>query len=440
MKLDQNYSVSLSLVALLIITIFVSPISFSPWHLRTVSAEGFSNSTSNLTNPALTNSTQHLTNPTLTNSTSNLTNSTLTNSTSNLTNSTLTNSTQHLTNSTLTNSTQHLTNSTLTNSTQHLINSTLTNSTQHLINSTLTNSTSNLTNSTLTNSTQQLTNPTLTNSTSNLTNSTVTNSTQQLTNSTFTNSTTYLTRSVPTNPVNDTLSYQNSIKNENSILNVTNSLNFDSLQNSTIHGDVTVIKNSNGTSLSLVGSGYVKENIDSTRELSKLTLSMWVKPDYSQGSPQFTIISKENSFVLAINNNISPSHVAIFSIFDGIKWNTINSTTKIPEEWTNIVGTYNGTHIQVYINGKLESRSAISGIPTMSINGHLETKKIDSLSSNADVVVGAYYNSLRDKTNNLFSGSLQYIKIIDHLLSDSQIQELYHQNIPSNDQTTTYKH
>jgi hypothetical protein len=244
---------------------------------------------------------------------------------------------------------------------------------------------------------------------------------------------------VPTNPVNDTLSYQSSIKNENPISNVTISLNFNSLSNSVMLGDVSVKKNSNGTTLSLVGSGYVKENIDSTRELSKLTLSAWVKPDYSQGSPQFTIISKENSFILAINNNITPSHVAIFSIFDGIKWNTINSTTEIPEEWTHIVGTYNGTHIQIYINGKLESRSIISGIPTISINGDLETKNVDSLSSNADVVVGAYYNSLRDRTNNLFSGSLQYIKIIDYLLSDSQIQELYHQNIPSNNQTTTSK-
>ena len=313
MKLDQNLSASLSLVALLIIMILVSPLPLSPWHLRTVNADEFSNST------------------------------------------------------------------------------------------------------------QQLTNSTLTNSTS------------QLTNSIVTNSTTHTTRSVSINPVNDNLS-DHSTNNENTILNVTSSLNLNSLPNSAIQGNVNVKKNSNGTSLSLVGSGYVKQNIDSTREISKLTLSAWVKPDYSQGSSQFTIISKENTFVLAVNNNMPPSHVVIFSIFDGIKWNTINSTTEIPEEWTHVVGTYNGTHIQIYVNGKLESSSAISGIPTISINGQLETKNVYSLSSNADVVVGAYYNSLRGKTNNLFSGSLQDIKIMDYLLSDSQIQELYNQSIPSNNQ------
>ena len=252
-------------------------------------------------------------------------------------------------------------------------------------------------------------------------------------NSISTNSATY-TRSVSTNLVNDNPSDQSSISNENPILNVTSSLNLESLPHSAIQGNVNVKKNSDGTSLSLAGSGYVKQNIDSTREISKLTLSAWVKPDYTQGSSQFTIISKENSFVLAVNNNMPPAHAVIFSVYDGIKWNTINSTTEIPQEWTHVVGTYNGTHIQIYINGKLESSSAISGIPTISINGNLETKNVDSLSSNADVVVGAYYNSLRGKTNNLFSGSLQDIKIMDHLLSDSQIQQLYNQSIPSNNQ------
>ena len=136
MRLDKNFSVSLSLVALLIITIFVSPIPLSPWHLRTVSADEFSNST------------------------------------------------------------QHITNSTLTNSTLQL------------------------------------------------------------------------TKSISTNPVNYTSSYQSSINNENSISNVTNSLNLDSLPNSSIQGNVNVKKNSNGTSFSMIGSGYVKESIDSTRELS----------------------------------------------------------------------------------------------------------------------------------------------------------------------------
>src|SRR6185437_5725980 len=72
----------------------------------------------------------------------------------------------------------------------------------------------------------------------------------------------------------------------------------------------------NNTGLNLDGNKFLKENIASTQNLTALTLSAWVKPDYSQGSPQFTIISKENTFILGINNNIQPSKKAIFSIFD----------------------------------------------------------------------------------------------------------------------------
>jgi len=208
------------------------------------------------------------------------------------------------------------------------------------------------------------------------------------------------------------------------------------LENSTVQGDITVENNAKN-SVTLSGSGFLKENVDSTKKLSKLTLSVWVKPDYSQGSPEFTAISKENSFNLGVNNHIPPTRTVVFSIFDGIKWQSTNTTVEIPEDWTQIVGTFNGTHIGIYVNGHKESTSPISGVTTISVNGKLATKNVDTISSDADIVIGASLNSIRDKTYNLFSGSLEDAKIYDSLLSDSQISELYHQSIHSNNQATT---
>src|SRR6185312_13709286 len=173
----------------------------------------------------------------------------------------------------------------------------------------------------------------------------------------------------------------------------------------------------NTTALSLNGDGYLKQNSTGTQNLSALTLSAWVKPDYSQGSPQFTVISKENTFILAVNNNIQPTKKAIFSVFDGIKWNTVESNSTIPENWTHLVATYDGSSIGIYVNGTQESKIPLVGVSTISIHGTIENQTIGTLSSNSDVVIGAYMNSIRNNANNLFSGSLRDVKLYDSLLA-----------------------
>src|SRR5579872_5071979 len=208
----------------------------------------------------------------------------------------------------------------------------------------------------------------------------------------------------------------------------TNSWQFtQSTLNSNSVGD-TQLDNSTGTpSLQLDGNGYLKQNLTSTANLSALTLSAWVKPDYSQGSSQFTVISKGDTFTLGVNNNMPPAKKAFFSIFDGIRWDTVTSNSAIPEDWTDIAATFNGSTIALYVNGKLESSQQISGVPTVALNGQLTTKTVDNLSSNADVLVGAYLGP-RGTPSNLFSGLIEDVKLYGSLSSPSQIAQMYQGN------------
>ena len=227
--------------------------------------------------------------------------------------------------------------------------------------------------------------------------------------------------------------FSNSTTYPVNIHNVTQSWQFDtSLQNLTMVGKAKIENDSNITSLNLVGAGYVVTKNNSTRNLSALTISAWVKPDYSQGSPIFTIVSKENQFVLSINNVIPPVHTATFSIFDGIKWQTVNSTVLIGENWTHLAATFNGTTIGIYVNGTLRSTLAITGVPTIAVNGTLTTKTVDQLSSNSDIVVGASLNSLRQVAINQFSGSIENVNLYDSQLSPFDIAKMYHDNPLSN--------
>src|SRR3989442_2749782 len=214
----------------------------------------------------------------------------------------------------------------------------------------------------------------------------------------------------------------------NTIPNATQSWQFGGANETKSVGDIELQKETNGTSLKLDGSGYLTQNINSTRNLSALTLSAWIKPDYSQGSPQFTVISKENTFLLAVNSIIPPSKIVVFSVFDGIKWQTVESNTAIPDEWTHLVATFTGSSIAIYVNGNLESTVKTSGVPTVAVNGKLTTKTVDSISSNADIVIGGYYNSLRATSNNKFSGLIKDVNLHDSLLTPSQILRIYEQN------------
>jgi hypothetical protein len=200
-----------------------------------------------------------------------------------------------------------------------------------------------------------------------------------------------------------------------SIDNATLSLQFDSLEN--------------GTALLDGDQDFIHVNDNSTNNLRSLVIGAWIKPDYSQGSQEFTVISKERSFSLAIDNQIS-SHEAKFSIFDGIKWTQVDSHYEIPEEWTYLTASFSNQTISIYVNGEHIGTNQLHGVSAISIDGQLESVDIESISSESDIVVGAYITT-RDgtHTNNMFSGVIDDVALFDYTLSEVEIRQLYSDGI-----------
>jgi len=198
---------------------------------------------------------------------------------------------------------------------------------------------------------------------------------------------------------------------------------------------VTVDEETNNF-LELDGDGdyLMMTNDTSTNYLTGFTITARIQPDYSNGSPEFTIISKENSFVLSLNNIIEPQKIAKFSIFDGIKWTTVESDSIINEEWTSIAATFNGETIMIYVNGELEGTQQVTGLPIISVNGKLKTVTVDGISSDSDIVIGAYLNTNRGeiKIQNQFSGIIDYVLLYDTVLDQTQIYEIYYNATPTN--------
>jgi len=182
--------------------------------------------------------------------------------------------------------------------------------------------------------------------------------------------------------------------------------------------------------LQLMGDDYVTKVVDSMDSVSEFTLSAWVKPDYGRGSTEFTVLSKEDAFALTINNIKWPQKLVRFSVFDGIKWTMVESSSTIEEEWTHIATTLDGSTMSLYINGNLEATKEIEGIPTMNSYGFLEEKTIDNISSDSEIIIGAQQSNKRDfqKSLGFFSGLVDEIVILDESLEDQQIFDLCQQS------------
>jgi hypothetical protein len=166
-----------------------------------------------------------------------------------------------------------------------------------------------------------------------------------------------------------------------------------------------------------------------TADTSTFTISGWIKPDYSNGSYEFTIISKENSFVLSLNNNIEPKHIATFSIFDGIKWTYVESTSTISEQWTHISATFDGKSIKIYINGKLDAVTELANPITISVNGTLVKTHEDTIYSNQDIVIGARVstNDGSPQLQNKFSGEINDISVNNSIFDEQKLNQTYHE-------------
>src|SRR3990172_9605986 len=219
--------------------------------------------------------------------------------------------------------------------------------------------------------------------------------------------------------------------------NATESWQFENgTSNADLIGDATInyTEGINGTSLLLDGEqDFAQTNAtNSTTYITDMSIAAWVKPDYANGSPEFTVVSKGKSFALAINNLIDPRHTASFSVFDGIKWTTVNSNTEIPDDsWTHLTARFNKTAIAIYVNGTLEGTVKHSGVSYVTERGQIELKTVQEITSYHDIVIGAALRpNMDDRPYNMFSGLIDGVQLFDSRLEPEDIMQLYQTTIP----------
>jgi len=174
------------------------------------------------------------------------------------------------------------------------------------------------------------------------------------------------------------------------------------------------------------GYNYGTQYSKLMNDVKEFTVSAWVKPDYSSGSSEFTVLSKENAFKLSINNVKTPENIVKFSVFNGFQWTTIESYSIVGEEWSHVAAKLDGQTISLYLNGNLEATKQIEKIPILNSYGYVEFGPIDGISYDSAIFFGAQQTSRNDgvSTYGFFSGQIDEIVINNHSFTDNEIVEL----------------
>ena len=187
----------------------------------------------------------------------------------------------------------------------------------------------------------------------------------------------------------------------------------------------------NGTytnsTLAMNGTGYITIQDPISSEMNTMSISSWIKPEFNSGTPQYTIISKENSFNLYVTNINQPPHTVGFSVFDGVQWNSISGHTTLDDRWHHVMASVNGTNIALYMDGNLEGKQTLQNEFSIGDNGQYAITDSQISVSDSEIIVGAYVSTLREeiKTSDKFVGKIATVDVFTEVLTAEQIYHKY---------------
>ena len=125
-------------------------------------------------------------------------------------------------------------------------------------------------------------------------------------------------------------------------------------------------------------------------ENDKITISGWIKPDFSENTLQLAAVSKTNSFELFVTNQKEPKNRVGFSVYNGETWNTILGDSIVSERWHHIAGIVNMSEFFIFLDGQLEGSGTLNTVLGLDERGKLVQKSSTINAPNEDMLIGSF--------------------------------------------------
>ena len=135
---------------------------------------------------------------------------------------------------------------------------------------------------------------------------------------------------------------------------------------------------------------YSTHGNDSSLDLtSAITLSSWFNADSTGGFACWMGKGQNLTYMIFFNGNKIRMRIG-----GNIAANAIDSASDYTTgTWANVVGTYDGSNMKIYINGSLDQTKARSGtIPTNNVNLGIGYDGNGALAFNGKIAISSIYN------------------------------------------------
>ena len=137
---------------------------------------------------------------------------------------------------------------------------------------------------------------------------------------------------------------------------------------------------------------------------------------------------------------IIPNHTLNLELFDGEKWYSIMSNTKLPEDWSHTAFVVDGSKAMLYLDGnlegevKLEKELVLAQCPEMECMGDSKITVNDSgilvgakSAQTFGEIAGTSVPEFSTVISDHFSGVIASIEVFPAAFTDEQVMELYNQ-------------
>ena len=188
-------------------------------------------------------------------------------------------------------------------------------------------------------------------------------------------------------------------------------------QTNLVQSDLLTTSSYSPYALNFDGNDYIDCGATVQQPTTNYSVSCWVKLVSTQlcgivGNFK-TGVSPQVGFVVAVSSGLNFAFCADGNASSSAGTVT-GTTTPNTSTWYNVIGTYDGSLVKIYVNNVLENSVSYSATPG---------------ATDQNLVIGRWYGNYSDYYTN---GSISNVSIWNTALTSTQVSEIYNEGRPSN--------
>jgi hypothetical protein len=147
--------------------------------------------------------------------------------------------------------------------------------------------------------------------------------------------------------------------------------------------------------------------------LTQFSIESWARTNKSLTGKVTTIVTNQYDLVSNLNysmgtNNSPSSYNMTFGFFNGA-WRNVTGFSMALNTWYHLIGTYDGSTINFYVNGSLNTSLSYTG----------------TAASGGEIRIARRWDDVANVTSNFFSGDISQVKIYNRALTTTEILQNY---------------